>query len=202
MDMSGEVAETHMKTDAKNLVTTARTIHLPDAFPQTGFSASENSVEQEQGHPWESDDRTIPTVQFEEAILRGFIQEKRLGWHQFPWILSTIGRTLFWILVAHDYLDQEKQSGGSKKMRCIMASRQNAIPATSLLCLPTLRQNLSGKLFCSFSDKTTMFHPETGDVPIRFSLAQITRSQDDMSSFLACTLIQSSIRQWNILCCI
>ena len=28
MDMSGEVAEIHMRTDAKNLVTTARTIHL------------------------------------------------------------------------------------------------------------------------------------------------------------------------------
>ena len=27
MDMSGEVAEIHMRTDAKNLVTTARTIH-------------------------------------------------------------------------------------------------------------------------------------------------------------------------------
>ena len=30
MDMSGEVAEIHMSTDAKNLVTTARTIPLPD----------------------------------------------------------------------------------------------------------------------------------------------------------------------------
>ena len=30
MDLSGEVANIHMRTDAKNLVTTARTIHLPD----------------------------------------------------------------------------------------------------------------------------------------------------------------------------
>ena len=29
-DISGEVAEIHMGTDAKNLVTTARTIHLPE----------------------------------------------------------------------------------------------------------------------------------------------------------------------------
>ena len=29
MDLSGEVADIHMRTDAKNLVTTARTIHLP-----------------------------------------------------------------------------------------------------------------------------------------------------------------------------
>ena len=30
MDLSGEVADIHMRTDAKNLVTTARTIHLPE----------------------------------------------------------------------------------------------------------------------------------------------------------------------------
>ena len=30
IDLSGEVADIHMRTDAKNLVTTARTIHLPE----------------------------------------------------------------------------------------------------------------------------------------------------------------------------
>ena len=30
MDLSGELADIHMKTDAKNLVSTARTIHLPE----------------------------------------------------------------------------------------------------------------------------------------------------------------------------
>ena len=30
MDISGEVANIHMRTDAKNLVSTARTIHLPE----------------------------------------------------------------------------------------------------------------------------------------------------------------------------
>ena len=30
MDTSGEVVNIHMRTDAKNLVTTARTIHLPE----------------------------------------------------------------------------------------------------------------------------------------------------------------------------
>ena len=30
MDISGEVANRHIRTDAKNLVTTARTIHLPE----------------------------------------------------------------------------------------------------------------------------------------------------------------------------
>ena len=30
MDISGEVANLRMETDAKNLITTARTIHLPE----------------------------------------------------------------------------------------------------------------------------------------------------------------------------
>ena len=30
MDISGDVAEIYMRTDVKNLVTTARTIHLPE----------------------------------------------------------------------------------------------------------------------------------------------------------------------------
>ena len=30
MNISGEVADIHMRTDAKNLVTTARTIHSPE----------------------------------------------------------------------------------------------------------------------------------------------------------------------------
>ena len=30
MDISGELADIHMRTDAKNLVTTSRTIHLPE----------------------------------------------------------------------------------------------------------------------------------------------------------------------------
>ena len=64
--------------------------------------------------------------------VRGTIQDIRLGWHEFPWILPTIRRTLFWILVAYD------QSEGSRNMRCIIISRQNSVTAISLLCLPTL----------------------------------------------------------------
>ena len=30
MDLKGDVAEIHMRTDVKNLVTTARTVHLPE----------------------------------------------------------------------------------------------------------------------------------------------------------------------------
>ena len=72
--------------------------------------------------------------------VRGTIQDIRLGWHEFPWILPTIRRTLFWILVAYD------QSEGSRNMRYIIILRQNSVTAKSLLCLPTLRQKLVGKV--------------------------------------------------------
>ena len=62
----------------------------------------------------------IPPVQLAEALLRGTIQDTLHGLHQFLWILPTIRRTLFWILVAHDELDRERQSEGSRNMRCIM----------------------------------------------------------------------------------
>ena len=35
MDMAGELAEIPKRTDAKNLVTTARTIHLPERKEST-----------------------------------------------------------------------------------------------------------------------------------------------------------------------
>ena len=77
--------------------------------------------------------------------VRGTIQDTQLGLRQFFWILPTIQRTLFRILVAHDQLDQERQSEGSRNMHCIMASRQNCALAISPSCLPTLRQKLVGK---------------------------------------------------------
>ena len=52
-------------------------------FHRQDFQLLKIPLNRRQGHPWESDDRTIPLVQLEEAILRGFIQEQRLGWHQF-----------------------------------------------------------------------------------------------------------------------
>ena len=39
MDISGEVANIHMRTDAKNLVTTARTIHLPEQMETIHMSS-------------------------------------------------------------------------------------------------------------------------------------------------------------------
>ena len=39
MDISGEVAHIHMRTDAQNLVTTARTIHLPEDHPHNFYVA-------------------------------------------------------------------------------------------------------------------------------------------------------------------
>ena len=45
MDISGEVANIHMRIDAENLVTTARTIHLPEQghHPHDSMSRKEHS---------------------------------------------------------------------------------------------------------------------------------------------------------------
>ena len=83
------------------------------AYPQTGFSASEIPLKR---------DKVIPNKAIGILIaltihqrLRGTIQDTLLGWLQFLWNLPTIRRTLFWILVAHDRLDQERQSEGPEK---------------------------------------------------------------------------------------
>ena len=60
-------------------------------------------------------------------------------------------------------------------MRCILVLRQNSIPAISLLCLPTLRQKLVGKVVLFIFRQNLHVLPEldvleTGDVPILFSL--------------------------------
>ena len=55
-------------------------------------------------------------------------QNNGLDGISFPWILPTIRRTLFWILVAHDQLGQERRSDGSKNMRCILVLRPEFYP--------------------------------------------------------------------------
>ena len=85
---------------------------------------------------------TIPQRQLQRVKIHGTLN----GWHQSLWILPTIRRTSFWILVAHSQFDQELQSEGSRHMRCIMALQQNFAFAMSLLCLPALRQKLVGKV--------------------------------------------------------
>ena len=55
-------------------------------------------------------------------------------------------RQLFWNLAAHDHLDRERQSKGSKNMLGITALLRSFAFAKSLLCLPILRQKLVGKV--------------------------------------------------------
>ena len=121
--------------------------------------------------------------------VRGTIQDTRLGWRQFPWILPTIRPTLFAILVAHDQLNRERQSAGSRNMRCIMVLRQNSVTAISLLSFPTLGQKLVGKVVsfilrqnppCS----TRVDVLETGDVLILCSLPQM----QNLSSTVCCAI--------------
>ena len=79
-------------------------------------------------------------------------------WHQSLWTLPTIRHTLFWILAAHGQLDRERQSKGSRNMRCIVALRQNIAFAISPLCCQLWGRNLFGKLYYSFSDNTSVFY--------------------------------------------
>ena len=89
--------------------------------------------------------------------VRGTIQDIRLGWRQFPWILP-IRRTLFWIFVAHYQLDRERQSEGSINMLCITVLLHNSVPAISFCVCQLCERNLSGKLDFSFYGKTTVFY--------------------------------------------
>ena len=77
----------------------------------------------------------------------------------------------FGSLVGHDRLAQEKQSGGSRNIRRIMALQQNSVLALSVLCLPTLKQKLVWEsCIIHFPTKppcsTWVDVLETGDVPI------------------------------------
>ena len=66
---------------------------------------------------------------------------------------------------------------GSRNMRCIMALEQSFVPATSPLCLPTLRWRLAWKVVFIFQRNppcSTRFDVlETGVVPILFSVSQM-----------------------------
>ena len=66
---------------------------------QSGFSASENSVEEGQVHSIGIPIALmIPPIQLAEAPLRGTIQDTLHGSHQFLWISTTIRRALFFDL--------------------------------------------------------------------------------------------------------
>ena len=145
--------------------------------------------------------------------VRGAIQNIQLGWPQFPWILPTIRHTLFWILVAHDQLDQERQSEGSRNMRCIVVLQQNSVLAISLLCSPTLRQNLVGKvvlftfrqnhhvlqeLMCLRRSTCQSCPPFRRCRTWVLHLSRIQRETRSHVQLLACTLLQSNIPKWDI----
>ena len=109
--------------------------------------------------------------------VRGTIEDIQLGWRQFPWILPIIRRALFWILDAHDQLDQEKQSEDFRNMRSIMALQQNSVLAISLFVsanseTETCRESCIIHFLAKPPCSTIVDVLETGDVPILFSLPQ------------------------------
>ena len=84
------------------------------------FALLKNSVEERHGVFFGNKAIGIPIALTTLQRVRGTTQDVQLGWRPFPWILPTVRRTLFRILVAHDQLDQERQSEGSGNMRCIV----------------------------------------------------------------------------------
>ena len=107
------------------------TLHAQGANPQTGSPAIENSAEEEHGPPWEPGD-WYSNCSDDSSTSAWCNSRYTASWRQFPSILPIIRRTLFWILVVHDQLDQERQSEGFRNMRCIMALQQRFVLAISL----------------------------------------------------------------------
>ena len=100
----------------------------------------------------------------------------KLGWRQLTWILPTIRRTLF--LVVHDQLDQERQSEGSRHVRCIVVWRQDSVLAVSLSVFAnseaeTCRENCLVHFPTTPTCSTRVDVLETGDVPMLFFLLQM-----------------------------
>ena len=102
----------------------------------------------------------LPQVEPLKELLHGMERDILHVWHQSHWILPTIRHTLFWILAAHGQLDQERQSKGSRNMRCIMALRQSFAVAQSPSCLPTPRQRPVARAVLSIFRQHLRVQPE------------------------------------------
>ena len=81
-------------------------------------------------------------------------------------------------MVAHDQLDQEGQTEGSRNMRCTMVLQQNSVPAMSFFVFANYEtETFRESCIIHFLTKppcSTRFHVhETGDVPILFYLSQM-----------------------------
>ena len=115
------------------------------SHPHSGFSVSKTQLKWDKAVPGNQTTGiaallTIPHVR----LLNGLARDILHGWHQSLCSIPTIKHTFFWILAALGQLDRERQSEGSRNMRCIVVLRQNSVLEISILCLPTLRQKLVG----------------------------------------------------------
>ena len=120
---------------------------------------------------------TLPIVP-QLQLQRGTIQGTLHGWCQSLWILPTIRRTWFWILVAHVQLDRERQSEGSRNLRCIMVLRQNSVPCIKFFVFANSETETCLASCIVHFPTTPPFSTrvdvlEKGDVPILLSLPQM-----------------------------
>ena len=130
------------------------------AYAQSGFSASETLLKRDKAIPG-NQTIGIPTLPIvpQLQLQRGTIQGTLHGWCQSLWILPTIRRTWFWILVAHVQLDRERQSEGSRNLRCIMILRQNSVPCIKFFVFANSEtETCLESCFFSFADDTSIFH--------------------------------------------
>ena len=127
-----------------------------------------------------------------------------------PLNLPTIRRALFWNMAAHDQLGLQRQSNGSKNMLGITALRRSFAFAIGLLCSPTLREKLVGKVVFSTPRQQLHIFPELMCLrratclfysPFRrrriwvLHLNWIRKEQKLHVQLVACTLLQLSIPQ-------
>ena len=99
MDISGEVADIHMRNDAKNLVTTAITIHLPEQKrrPSTSFQLMQQKQGQ-QAYQTQSQQGALQNAgnegRSQQLNLRGFdnigtFSEGEKQWQSWSWKIKT-----------------------------------------------------------------------------------------------------------------
>ena len=118
----------------------------------------------------------IPQIQPQEELLHGMARDILHGWHQDLWTLPTIRHTLFWILAAHGQLDQERQSEGSRHMRCITAFTTEFCRCTkSFVFANSETESCWENCIIHFPTtppcSTRVDVHETGNVPILFSFS-------------------------------
>ena len=187
-----------------------------DAYPQTGFSATENSCLEGHGPSWESGDGysnccdDSSTSVWYNSSFAAWMASVSLDLAHHPTHVGCSGswlHTINWIKKGNQKIPEN--------VRCIMVLQQNSVFAISLLCLPTLRPKLVGNVvLCIFRQS---HHVLPALMCLRratyLSYSPFRRCRIWVSHFiwiqkelrlqvqlLACTLLPTNIPLWDTFC--